>query len=71
MTMLSNLSPEQTLALESLKNNFGITIKASDKGGNVVLMDNELYENMCLKMLSENIFVPRLKVQPRFLSAGG
>lgn len=46
-----NLNSEQIHAFKSLKNNIGITIKASDKGGNIVLMDNINYENLCLKIL--------------------
>lgn len=47
-----NLSFEQQNALQSLKNNLDITIKGSDKGGNIVLMDNSKYEDMCLKILN-------------------
>lgn len=49
---IRNLTPEQQNALHSLKNNLDITIKGSDKGGNIVLMDNSKYEEMCLKILN-------------------
>lgn len=47
-----NLNPKQEAALKSLKENTKITIKSSDKGGNIVLMDNILYENLCTKTLN-------------------
>lgn len=33
-------------------NNASIVIKPSDKGGNVVLMDNQFYKSMCRKILN-------------------
>lgn len=57
-----NLRPEQILVLKSLTNYFGITIKESDKGGNVVLMDNEMYENMCLKILNDKKYLHPLLI---------
>lgn len=44
-TVNNNLSLEHKHALKTV-NNMEITIKASDKGGNVVLMDNSNYENV-------------------------
>lgn len=37
--------------LRQLANNNLITIKPADKGGNIVLLDNEKYINMCNKIL--------------------
>lgn len=50
-TIHQNLNTEQRLALKSLKNNAEIPIKASDKGGNIALMDIIDYRNMCLRIL--------------------
>lgn len=47
------LNVEQQHALKTLKSLSEITIKASDKGGNVVLMNNLNYEKMCLKILKQ------------------
>lgn len=46
-----NLLPEQTNALMELKNMDTVVVKASDKGGNIVLMDNSYNERMCLDIL--------------------
>lgn len=46
-----NLTVEESQALNSLCNNTKITIKPSDKGGNVVLMNNEDYVRMCQNIL--------------------
>lgn len=40
------------MALQNLSKNFTITIKSSDKGGNIVLMDNEHYNRLCTNILS-------------------
>lgn len=47
-----NLTNEQTLALESLKNHQEIIIKNSDKGGNVVVLDQAHFKSICNKILS-------------------
>lgn len=49
---VKNLSLEQQTTLKSLKDNVEITIKGSDKGGNIVIMGNTMYEDMCLKSLN-------------------
>lgn len=46
-----NLSVEERSALKLLKEHPGITIKPSDKGGNIVIMDNKKYIDMCMKIL--------------------
>lgn len=43
----SNLNEAENQALRSLGENKSITIKASDKGGNIVVMDNAQYKQMC------------------------
>lgn len=47
------LSASQCRTLLGLVHNPNITIKSSDKEDNVVVMDNEQYERMCLD-ISEN-----------------
>lgn len=46
------MNVEQQHALKTLKTNSEVSIKASDKGGNVVLMNNIDYEKMCLEILN-------------------
>lgn len=41
-----NLTPNEKVALRNLSSLHEITIKASDKGGNIVLMDNDQYSRM-------------------------
>lgn len=47
-----NLTKNEKTALKNLSNNYDITIKPSDKGGNVALIDNDQYSLMCSKILS-------------------
>lgn len=46
-----NLIPEQTRALQELRNMDTVVVKRSYKGGNIVLMDNGYYEKMCFDFL--------------------
>lgn len=47
-----NLNQPERLALENLKKCYPLTIKPSDKGGNIVIMSNGQYRMMCNKILS-------------------
>lgn len=49
---ISNLNRNKRKALRNLETNPNLVIKPSDKGGNIVLMDNERYERICLNILS-------------------
>lgn len=49
----NNLSRNEKMALESLKTNDQITIKSSDKGGNIVLQNKTEYKAMVLKLLED------------------
>lgn len=56
------LTPEENEALKSLCKNVTIVVKPSDKGGNVVIMDNQDYILMCKKILNntdgyKNIYI--------------
>lgn len=42
---------EEQQALQDLANNFSLTIKPFNKGGNIVVIDNEHYVCMCKKIL--------------------
>ena len=46
------LTLESNTALDNLKNCLQLTIKPSDKGGNIVIQTNDQYKAMCLKILS-------------------
>lgn len=47
----SNLTPSQQKALTNLIANTTLVIKPSDKGDNIVVMDMEQYQCMCMKLL--------------------
>jgi hypothetical protein len=48
----SNTSHNLQLALKELQENQNLIIKEADKGGAIVLMDKDYYENKILEMLS-------------------
>lgn len=47
-----NLTDLDRQALISLTSQHQLTIKPSDKGGNIVVMNNDQYSTMCMKILS-------------------
>uniref|UniRef100_A0A8C5Q9K2 Reverse transcriptase domain-containing protein n=1 Tax=Leptobrachium leishanense TaxID=445787 RepID=A0A8C5Q9K2_9ANUR len=49
-----NLSREERTALRELKNEKTIEIKASDKGGNIVIMSKSNYKDMCLQIINDS-----------------
>lgn len=49
----NNVSINERKALEALKENDQITIKSSDKGGNIVIQDKTEYKEMVLKLLKD------------------
>ncbi|KAM9320087.1 uncharacterized protein PAF06_004553 [Gastrophryne carolinensis] len=55
----SNLSKSHQQALRELEKLEGLTIKPADKGGNIVIMDNSSYEQMCLKILENRDWYER------------
>lgn len=53
-------------AVETLKKEDNLTIKAADKGGNIVVMDTEQYKQMCQTILNNNEWyrkVPLIKAE--------
>ena len=58
----SNLSREENIALRELKENPNITIKPSDKGGAVVVMDTTSYIEECSKQLSNPLYYEQVGV---------
>lgn len=62
----SNLTPPQMEALKSLQQNKNITIKPSDKGGNLVIMDNCQYESMVMAIVRNREWYR--KVSPNHLT---
>lgn len=53
-TQDSNLSLDEKQALKTLTNNHQITIKPSNKWGNVVIMDNKQYVQICNLILANH-----------------
>lgn len=49
-----NLTEAELEALKSLEDNPIITIKHSDKGGNIIIMNNENYVDMCNRIVTIN-----------------
>ncbi|XP_069493449.1 uncharacterized protein [Ambystoma mexicanum] len=60
----NNLTPNQSQALNNLKNNPEITIKSSDKGGNIVLLNTEDYIHMALTHLKDHKCYEKIKENP-------
>lgn len=48
-----NLTPQQLQVLQNLMNREYLTIKPSDKGGNIVIFKTNKYERMCLDILTK------------------
>lgn len=55
-----NLPTHQRRALMGLQNRKDLTIKPSDKGGNVVVMDTEHYKTLCLQILNNRNWYKRV-----------
>lgn len=58
--MISNLSMEEQQTLHNLSANPTITIKPSDKRGNIVILDNDQYIHMCNKILNNKSWYSRV-----------
>lgn len=56
------MSQKEKQALKILKQNSNITIKSSDKGGNIVVMDNTFYIDMCEKILSNKDWYQKINM---------
>ena len=52
-TKRSNINRKEIKAIQDLKNNDKIIIKEADKGGAVVIMNKDFYENKLLEMLQD------------------
>lgn len=50
------LSPRQVQALHKLKSYSQLTIKPADKGGCIVVLDNDRYKQMCLDILNNTVW---------------
>lgn len=59
-----NLSKSERTALVELKNNHEIVIRPADKGGNIIILDAELYKNLNNTMLSDTVTYAVLKTDP-------
>ena len=60
----SNISSNDSRALQSLKNNRDIIIKAADKGSAIVILDRTFYQNACESTLSDENFYKKLTYNP-------
>lgn len=60
----SNHSEEEWAALKNLEKDHQITIKPSDKGGNIVVMDTDAYISMCEKLLRDKTTYEILSSDP-------
>lgn len=63
---LDNLTDLDRQALTSVTNQHQSTIKRSDKGGNIVVMNSDQYRTMCMKILSNKDWyklIPRLLIE--------
>jgi len=57
-----NIDREETIALNSLKNNRDIVIKSADKGSNIVVMDKDAYINEANRQLQNVKYYKKLTV---------
>lgn len=55
-----NLSNSQFKVLQSLTSYDHLVIKASDKGGNVVILDRAHYKEMCLRLLNNKTWYKQI-----------
>ena len=55
-----NLSKNEQNALKDLRNDRSIIIKEADKGGGVLIMDRDFYENKISNMLQDTDFYLRI-----------
>ena len=55
-TPKDNLSKSKRQALQQLKSNKRIVIKGADKGGSIVIMSKEQYEEMVMKHLNTDTY---------------
>lgn len=62
-TKSDNLTTKEKQALEQLSNNPDLVIKPSAKGGNIVLMSNDKYISMCIKILNNTDWYKPIKVE--------
>ena len=59
-----NISRAESCALMELSNDNSITIKSADKDGPTVIMNNNDYDNECLRLLSDGRTYQRLAKDP-------
>lgn len=59
-----NLSKEEYLGLQSLKQNKSLIIKEADKGGNVVIKTTENYSQEAYRQLNDSRFYAKLPSDP-------
>lgn len=61
---MTNLSPQEHIALKSLSQNHNIIIKPADKGGVIVIQDKPDYLRKAACLLSDSNTYERLKMYP-------
>lgn len=61
---IDNLRPEERKALKELKEAKEVIIKSSDKGGNIVLLSQDLYERETMRLLKDENTYKKLSYNP-------
>ena len=61
---MNNLTPKQSIALESLTKNKNIVIMPSDKDGSIVVLDKEKYDKTCFDILMNTNYYEELNKNP-------
>ncbi|CAH2305628.1 Hypothetical predicted protein [Pelobates cultripes] len=70
--LTSNLSYAENQALKELSSDKNIIIKPSEKGGNIVILEKDMYIDMCMIHLNDTSCYQKLKGDPtkKYLEAG-
>lgn len=61
---IDNLTPAERKALKELKEAKEIIIKSSDKGGNTVLLSQNIYEGETMRLLNDETTYEKLSSNP-------
>lgn len=59
---LGNLTKKEKTALKSLRDNHELMVKLADKGGNIVIMENHQYQEMCENILQNDTWYKKISI---------